>query len=107
MVLEASAYYEASADVISFSGVTAARLFVIRGVAGNYRAIANLSITTPGKIVFVFQAPADDALVQILGDNVNAGTVVVDNVSIRKITSICNPATLINSNPDRWSETAV
>lgn len=107
VVLEANAYYEASCDLISLSGVTAARLNLIRDAAGNYRGIAGMGKNSPGKIVFVFQAPATDAIIQIQGDNTNAGTVVVDNVSIRKITSLCNPLTLVNINPDRWSEQTV
>lgn len=104
VTLEPNAYYEASCDLISLSGVTAARLNIIRDAAGNYRGIAGMGKNSPGKIVFVFQAPATDAIVQVVGDSTNAGTVVVDNVSIRKITSLCNPCALINTNSDRWSE---
>lgn len=36
----------------------------------------------------------------------HAGTTscTVDNISLREITSLCNPMTLINTNPDRWQE---
>lgn len=104
VTLEAGAYYEASVDLVSISGVASARLSLIRDSAGGFRGIASLGLSAPGKIVFAFMAPATDAIIQIVGDSVNAGTMVVDNVSIRKLDSLCNPLQMINTTTDRWQE---
>lgn len=104
VILEPLAWYEYSADLNSFSGVVAVRLQMLRGSAGAFRQILGINYTSSGKMSFVFQAPASDAIAQITGDSTNAGTVVVDNVSLRKLTSICNPLTLVNTTSDRWQE---
>lgn len=104
VVLETDAYYEISADLISVSGAVFGRMTLCRDLPGNYRVIARAERSAAGKMVAVIKAPANDAIIQIQGDSTNAGTVVVDNVSIRKITGLCNPCALINTNSDRWSE---
>lgn len=104
VVLETDAYYEISADLISVSGVTFGRMTLCRDLAGNYRVISRVDRNTAGRMVVVIKAPATDAIIQIQGDSTNAGTVVVDNISIRKITSLCNPLLLTNITSDRWQE---
>ncbi len=42
--------------------------------------------------------------VTIQAGHAGAANVVVDNVSVLEITSLCNPLTLVNQNSDRWSE---
>lgn len=101
--LQAGKHYEASVDIVSMT-VTQCSLSIIRGAAGNYASVASAKATAVGRLTFVFLAQAADALIQVYGDGVNAGTVVVDNVSVREITALCNPMQLANINPDRWEE---
>ncbi len=67
--------------------------------------------TLPGAYIEIvrFNQPAGSFTnsINIQGGHAGSVTAVVDDISLREITSLCNPATLINSNPDRWSETAV
>lgn len=105
LTLEANAYYVAEADIVSISGVTQARLWILRGELGNYKVISVASATSNNtKLRFVFMAPASDALVQINGDSTNAGSITVDNISVRKIISLCNPLTLVNTASTGWQE---
>lgn len=104
--LEANAYYIATLDVIALNTSTKAEMAIIRGAAGNYVTTVWRGRTSAGKLVFVFRAPATDAMVQVYGDSTNAGSVIVDNVSVRKLTSLCNPLSLVNTTTDRWMEVA-
>lgn len=107
VTVEANAYYLVMLDVISLTSVTRAAVQIIRGAAGNYASVAFSQRTSPGKIAVVFRAPATDVMVQVYGDSTNAGSVVVDNVSIRKLPTICNPMTLVNVTTERWSEVSL
>lgn len=103
VVLEAGGYYVVSADLVSLT-VTSARLSLIRGAAGSYQRIGIMQLNAAGRFVFIVRSPATDALIQVLGDDTNAGTVVFDNVSVKKVTSLCNPMQMVNCTSDRWQE---
>lgn len=68
-----------------------------RTAAGTYTEIARFN-TSGGSFT---------NSVNIQAGHTGAANVVVDNVSVLEITSLCNPLTLVNTNPDRWSEQAV
>lgn len=105
VVLEPGSYYEVSVDVVNITPTHSARINVIRGVAGNYAGIAGESnATATGKRSLVFLAPASDALIQIVCGNPTEATLTIDNVSVRKLNSLCNPIVLHNTTPDRWAE---
>ncbi len=105
IVLEPGELYIATADIITFSGTTIARLNILRGMPGNYAGIQNAQVNIiQNKIVNIFRAPAADALVQIVGDSTNAGSITVDNVSVRKLKDVYNPIALNNVVPEQWQE---
>lgn len=107
VVLEANTYYVVSADVVSITGVTSARLTLIRGAAGSYATLGQADLTAAGKVNFVILSPATDAIISLrTGGTVNSGTIVWDNVSVRKLDSVCNPLQLVNTTSDRWQEVA-
>jgi len=100
----AGVYYEISCDLVALSGVTSATLNFRRGAAGGFTTIFETSRASAGRMTFIAMATGTDVMVQIRGDGTNAGTVTVDNISVRKLDSLCNPMTLVNTNPDRWQE---
>jgi len=104
VTLEAGAYYRVSMDLIEFSGVVNAKMTLMRNAAGNYATIGTITASVPGKVSFIIYAPATDAIISVSGDNVNAGTVTVDNISIRKLDTFCNPLTLVNTTSPGWQE---
>lgn len=104
LTLEQGNYYIAEVDLISLNTVTGLRLLISRSTAGNFALIGDVNRATPGKATVIFFATAPDAIIQVRGDGVNAGTLVADNVSLKKINNICNPLTLVNTTPDRWQE---
>lgn len=105
VILEAGKYYQVSADVISITGVTNARLALIRGAAGAYATIGQVDATNTGKISFVILSSATDTIISMkTGDTVNSGTVVWDNLSVRKLDSVCNLMQMFNTTTDRWVE---
>lgn len=107
LTLEPNKYYLCECDAIGRTGNTVTRLQILRGEAGNWAQTGFAEITgatTSGKLQFIFLAPAADALVQIRGDGVNAGTITVDNISVRKLDSLCNPLTLTNTASTGWQE---
>ena len=68
-----------------------------RTVAGTYTEIARFN-TSGGSF---------NNSVSIQAGHTGAANVVVDNVSVLEIPSLCNPLTLVNTNPDRWSEVPI
>lgn len=104
VTLEAGSYYQFSFDLVSLSGNANARLNVIRGAAGSFAAIGGLTTSTIGRNSFVLLAPASDAGVQVRSDSNATGSIVFDNVSIRKLDTLCNPLQMINTSSDRWQE---
>lgn len=102
--VDAGAYYEISCDLVALSGVTSATLNFRRGAAGAFTTILETSRTSAGRMSFIAMATGTDVMVQIRGDATNAGTVTVDNISVRKLDSLCNPMVASNFNPDRWQE---
>lgn len=102
LILEAGSYYQASVKILSINSLSFVSLRVIRGVAGNYTGIASQNITSAGVISFIFMATATDAIIQVTGDGFNAGSFVFDDVSLRKMDTLCNPAIMVNSTPERW-----
>lgn len=104
VTLEAGSYYQVSMDVVALVGSTLARLTLMRGPGGNYSTIGSASLSATGKISFIVLASAADSIISIGGDNVNSGTITVDNISVRKLDSLCNPLTLANTASTGWQE---
>lgn len=105
VTLEAGEMYIATADISAMSGVTQARLNMLHGPAGNYAAIQNAQVASAGmRITNIFRAPANDAMIQIVGDSTNAGTITVDNITLYKLTDFCNPLSLVNTASTGWQE---
>lgn len=102
--LEQGATYLVTADLVGLSGNTEARVRLQRGAAGNYASIGTQVLTSVGKFSFVVIAPATDSIISLRGDGSSAGTVTYDNVSVRKLDSLCKPMVTSNFNSDRWQE---
>jgi hypothetical protein len=65
-----------------------------RTAAGTYTEIARFN-TSGGSFT---------NSVNIQAGHTGVANVVVDNVSVLEVTSLCNPLTLVNQNSDRWVE---
>lgn len=105
--LEVGAYYLFTATLVSATGCNA-RLNVIRDTDGGYRGLGGQVVnagSTNVRMQHVFKAPSASVIVQVSNDaGPNPGTLVWDDVSLRKLDSLCNPLVLANINPDRWQE---
>ncbi len=100
------AWYLLTGNYIAGTNNTVAELAIIRNAAGSYRPIFAQLLTAPGRYHMVFKAPGSDAIVSLRGDRAPTanGTITMDNISLQRLSFVCNPLVLNNVVPEQWVE---
>lgn len=104
-MLTAGKYYLLTATVAEVGPSATASVVALRQAAGSFAVLNSASVTAAGTVSFVFMATASDAQISLRSANASAATYCrFDNVSVRELTSLCNPLTLINTVSTGWQE---
>jgi len=106
LTLDPGSWYLVTGDFIGATNNQFAEIGIIRNAAGTYRAIRAQRLTAPGKFHFIFRAMDSDAIISLRGSTSPSeeGTVTMDNISMVKIQTLCNPIVLQNVVPEQWQQ---
>lgn len=103
--LTAGKYYVVSATVAEVGPSATASVVALRQAAGSFAVLNSASVTSAGTVTFVFMATASDAQISLRSANASAASYSrFDNVTVRELTTLCNPVTLTNTASTGWQE---